>query len=226
MRHKLYSREITWFPLHKAMCLNQEISGTEKTTLELSTTVTDAHGNIANNVTNFQSDIDHLLHGLTETLCDKNYSGGGDLFTGGDEKGRYDGLEDEEEWNPTWGYNISTTVKEIRSIDIPDEELTNINFRLISDMGLYNGTSSASEGSTKSSFFDHGDPYPIADGYVEGDLRAIQFQILQDTGAGISKFIAVIEVQLSELMAGEDGAEFLKPFNPPGQAEPSFLVLG
>jgi hypothetical protein len=226
VRHKLYSREITWFPLHKAMCLNQEISGTEKTTHELSTSVTDSHGNIAKNVTNVQSDIDHLLHGLTETLCDKNYSGGGDLFMGGDEKGRYDGLEDEEEWNPTWGYNVSTTIREIRSIDIPDEELTNINFRLISDMGLYNGKSSSSEGSTKSSFFDHGDPLRIADGYVEGDLRAIQFQILQDTGAGISKFIAVIEVQLSELMAGEDGAEFLKSFNPPGQAEPSFLVLG
>ena len=29
VRHKLYRDEITWFPMHKAMCLNQEASGTE-----------------------------------------------------------------------------------------------------------------------------------------------------------------------------------------------------
>ena len=226
VRHKLYTKEITWFPLHKAMCLNQEISGTEKTTQDLTASVNDSHGVISKKVSDFQLDIDHLLHGLTHTLADKNYSGGGDIFTA-EEKGgnRYDGMEDEEAWNPSWGHNVSVSIKEIRAIDIPDDELPSLNFRLITDVGMYNSSAISAVPETKSAVFDQGEPFAIANGYVDGDPKAIQFQILQSTGAGISKFIAVIEVAVAEFMAGEDGATLSKSFQKPGQTAPCWLTM-
>ena len=51
------------------------------------------------------------------------------------------------------------------------------------------------------------------------------FQILQSTGAGISKFIAVIEVAVAEFMAGEDGATLSKSFQKPGQTAPCWLTM-
>ena len=225
VRHKLYIKEITWFPLHKAMCLNQEISGTEKTTQDLTTSVLDSHSAISKKVTGFQMDIDHLLHGLTDTLADKDYSGGGDVFTASNEKDRYEGMEDEDTWNSSWGHDISVSVKEIRNIDIPDDELSGLNFRLITDVGMYNSTATSSVAASKSAIFDHGEPFAIANGYVEGDPRTIQFQILQNTGAGISKFIAVIEISIAEFMAGEDGASLSKSFERPGQTSPCWITV-
>ena len=144
-----------------------------------------------------------------------------------DEKGRYDGLDAEEEWNPSWGYNISVCVRAIQNIDIPDEDLPSLNFRLISDVGLHNGNATSCDPLTKTAHFSTDNKFPIAESYVEGDHgRSIQFQILQTTSVGISKFISVIEVSMASLMAGEDGAELMQTFEIPGQATKPSLVLG
>ena len=67
----------------------------------------------------------------------------------------------------------------------------------------------------------------LLESFVEGDQsRTIQFQILQSTGAGISKFVSVIEASVALLMAGEDGAELIQTFDCPGQSSKPSLVLG
>jgi hypothetical protein len=228
VRHKLYTDEITWFPMHKAMCLNQEISGTEKTTHDLKATMQESHTSLATNVVAYQEDISHLLHNLTHTLADENFSGGSDLYAGAtDEKGRYDGVDSEEEWNPSWGYNLSVSVRAIKNIDIPDNELSTLNFRLISDAGLHNGNAVTVEPLTKTANFNDEERFLVAESFVEGEQgRSIQFQILQSTGAGISKFVSVIEVNMALIMAGEDGAELAQSFENPGQTSMPTLVLG
>ena len=225
VRHKIMKNEITWFPMHKAMCLNQEMTKSEALTEDLSNSVVNSQKEMSSKLLDYQASVKHLLDSLTETLQDPTFLNteveGEETAEG---KTKTEG-EEEGEWIPSWGYNASIEVSEVRGIDLSLEELLQLNYRLIADAGMYSAAAIDAKAENCIAIFESHDPYLVGEGCQLNDPNTIQFQILQRGGAGVAKFVAVIELQLAELMAGESGAIVEKSFTRSGQVEPCHIML-
>jgi hypothetical protein len=206
VRHKVSSNEITWFPMNKAMCLDHSMTDAEALTKDLQESVGKANFQMAGKIERFQVDIKNLLFSLTDTLQDDNFIRGDDYL---DPTATQGGDKPENiEWDPAWGYDLGVLVTEIAGIEpAVTEDLKQLTFRLISDAGMYSNEATSVNLETKSALFEQFASYSVGEGIQQTDPRTFQLQVLvKPSGAGMVKFVSVVEVKLSELMAVESGA--------------------
>jgi len=227
VRHKIYTNEITWFPMHKAMCLDQALSDSEALSKDLQDSVGNSKESLRTKLDGYQLDIKKLLTNLTETLQDKSFIHGDDYIEPGEVNlDRYQGEENVKEWETSWGYDVGVHILELRGLDMLEEESMALNFRLISESGMYSNEAARVDIDTQSCFFDQSAKFVVGQNCQLSDGRSFQVQVLQKGGAGVAKFVSVIEFTLAELSAAVQNDNRLeKKFIRQGQIGASIIVL-
>ena len=217
VRKKLETKEITWFPLNKAMGF-EEMTESEAMMQDLKSTIVDTESTMTGKVDIYKKDISYLLGQLTETLRDETFN----AMELNDELGENGNAE--EEWNESWGYDVVVHVLEIKGIEMTKEELLTVNFRLIAEPGMYSASAKGSD-DAMSAFFDQSEGFLVGEGCLTTDRRhTLEFQVLQGEGVA-SRFVAVVSLEVRELLAVESGSIIVKEFQRMGQVTPCNLVI-
>jgi hypothetical protein len=216
VRHKIDGNEITWFPLNKAMRLPASDSRTEEMQKKLAASVEAAQAGITSRLGDLQSDVGSMLENLTDVLRDvQQYA-----------EETEQGEQEEQEWFPALGYDISLGVVEVSGAEQPEEELRLLNLRVIADSGMYSCNTTGVDMARKAALFDGGALFLVGENAQPSDKNpSLSIQILQGTGAGASKFIGVVELSLGELLQQEQECTIDRPFQRMGQVADCVITL-
>ena len=221
VRHKIEDNEITWFPMNKAMRLQQAETTQTALANKLKASIGSTRENFGTKLGGLQTDVGSMLDKLSHLLRESN----GPV---GSVPGRGDGTspdDDEGEWYPALGYNVFASVKEVRGIDAPPEDLALLMCRLISDSGIYSTDGATVDPAHRAAVFAS-DNVLVSENAQPADKGAsFQIQILQGSKAGASKFVAVVEVSVSEILQGETSVNLEKTFHKMGQLEVCSVLL-
>ena len=226
VRDEMRQGKITWFPLNKAMKLENAESEHELLAKKLHDSVEDTQAKLGTRLDDMRNDVGAMLDGLAEALKEVHVAKEDGYAAGGDEDG-------DVEWYPALGYNIYMSVKEINGLevggsgDVAEAEalLKQISVRIIADSGMYSLESTGADPTRKASLFA-GDEFLVAENAQPNDKSStVSIQILQGSSAGASKFVGVVEIPISEPLTMDSGAVVDKPFTRMGQLEACTLRI-
>ena len=227
VRNKINIKEITWFPMNKAMRLEQVETQQEALTNKLRSSVSKTRSNFDSKLGGLQSEVGNMLEMLSHLLKEsqgglRGMQMGG--TRGGD--GQPVGEEDEAtEWYPALGYNVFVSIKELRGVDVPTDELSLLMCRVISDSGIYSVDRGSVAPAKKACSFDGVNFLVYENAQPHDKTSTFQIQILLGTSFGASKFVAVVEVSVSDILFCDSEATIEKSFQKMGQVSECTIVL-
>jgi len=223
VRDEMSHGKITWFPLNKAMKLENAESEHELLAKKLHDSVEDTQAKLGTRLDDMRNDVGAMLDGLAEALKEVHVAKEDGYAAGGDEDG-------DVEWYPALGYNIYMSVKEINGLevggsgDVAEAEilLKQISVRIIADSGMYSVEANEADTARKACLFSPPEEMLVAENAQPNDKNTmVSFQILQGT-----RFVGMVELPINEALSMETGSEVSKSFSRMGQIEACNLLLG
>lgn len=212
--------DLAWFPIKKAMCLNQSESDDEKLRSSLSDEVVAIEKTLQCDIDLFKDDLRRSIQDIVHTVITTDRTSIGNF-----DSSSFLGMSDNVAQNAielTADRNISIKIVKVANLQISIEELKTLSCRLVSEEGMY---SVLSTGAVKSEAYFEDSSFLVAQSVSFNVDRTFRIQILKgDSKVGASKFIAIVEVSMRTLLAS-DGLDIELPFYLAEQEDAAILLL-
>ena len=236
VRRAIEANEITWFPLRKAMRLDQVISPADLLRGDLKESIKLTQGQLSEKFMEFQGDVNVMFDQLIATLKNEpvRSTDTANPFPGDLNGGR--SVDDDtslgastqfgdssyvQSLNP--GKHVSVAMVSLEGVRLSESDLRTVSCRVISDTGVIEDYRSTGlhHGAV---MFDDKKEIPLFDNVVSVDRRKFQLQILY--GVGVKKFIGTLEMSVLELLNPlHEHFVIEKRFNRPEQTEACVLTI-
>ena len=236
VRRAIEANEITWFPLRKAMRLDQVISPADLLRGDLKESIKLTQGQLSEKFMEFQGDVNVMFDQLIATLKNEpvRSTDTANPFPGDLNGGR--SMDDDtslgastqfgdssyvQNLNP--GKHVSVAMVSLEGVRLSESDLRTVSCRVISDTGVIEDYRSTGlhHGAV---MFDDKKEIPLFDNVVSVDRRKFQLQILY--GVGVKKFIGTLEMSVLELLNPlHEHFVIEKRFNRPEQTEACVLTI-
>jgi hypothetical protein len=232
VRRAIDAHEITWFPLRKAMRLEQVESPADLLRGDLKESVKVTQGKLVRKFDEFQSDVNTMFDQLLISLKNENPAnadptGLSDLKIGSiDEEGSLGEFshlaESSYTKELTAGQHVSVAMVACEGVKLTESELRTVHVRVIYDSGMDDFRNvGVGLGNV---YFDEKKMLPLFDNVGAADRRKFQVQVLY--GVGVMKFITVMEMSVLELVRpGQERFIVEKRFSRPEQEEACVLRM-
>jgi hypothetical protein len=232
VRRAIDAHEITWFPLRKAMRLEQVESPADLLRGDLKESVKATQGKLVRKFDEFQSDVNTMFDQLLVSLKNENPAnadptGLSDLKIGSiDEEGSLGEFshiaESSYTKELTAGQHVSVAMVACEGVKLTESELRTVHVRVIYDSGMDDFRNvGVGLGNV---YFDEKKMLPLFDNVGAADRRKFQVQVLY--GVGVMKFITVMEMSVLELVRpGQERFIVEKRFSRPEQEEACVLRM-
>jgi hypothetical protein len=232
LRRAIDAHEITWFPLRKAMRLEQVESPADLLRGDLKESVKVTQGKLVRKFDEFQSDVNTMFDQLLISLKNENPAnadptGLSDLKIGSiDEEGSLGEFshlaESSYTKELTAGQHVSVAMVACEGVKLTESELRTVHVRVIYDSGMDDFRNvGVGLGNV---YFDEKKMLPLFDNVGAADRRKFQVQVLY--GVGVMKFITVMEMSVLELVRpGQERFIVEKRFSRPEQEEACVLRM-
>jgi hypothetical protein len=224
VRRAIDASEITWFPMNKAMRLDRVATKNEVLRKDLKDSIENTQKNVLNRFDDFKQDIHGLMQQLMSNL--KQESQLEDVRPADinvylmDEA--VETLEDtnvitnvapgNNKSNQNYGKHVSVGVKAIHGLNMSQEDLSMISYRIIADVGMFTSSNQGADEYTKTIYFDELQVFPVLDNVQTRDKRIIQIQILHGAASRRLLFVGHIELKAVELLLDSPDAVIDIPF--------------
>jgi hypothetical protein len=206
--------DLSWFPIKKAMCLTTEVTEEDQLRNNLDLELVKMEKVLEGEISGLKDQLKQSIADIIHTVLTSRALQGSQVL----EKAT-NGTSFPEVYLER---NILLTVLEISDLKIKDEELKSLNCRIITEEGLY--SVECVDVHSSCAFFEETSFLVAQSVPVETD-KNFRIQILQgNVKSGSSKFVAIVEVSLKNLLFS-DGLQLELPFFPENQDNPAFLLL-
>ncbi|KAJ1393133.1 hypothetical protein B484DRAFT_408300 [Ochromonadaceae sp. CCMP2298] len=224
VRRAIDAKEILWFPLRKAMRLEQKAGPSDILRTDLKESVKITEHLLSDKFDEFHIDVNVMMEQLLVSL--KNETAPvevAEVLAEGASEVEDDAFEDaslasENSYtkNILLGYHVSLGVASLEGVQMDEFELRTISCRLIFQTGMTVFKNVGAEGGVV--LFDEYKQVPIFDNVQPADRRMFQIQVLH--GLGAQKFLAVLDLSVLELLSAEGEMSFIidKKFTLPSQS--------
>jgi hypothetical protein len=237
VRHKIIQNEITWIPMHKAMCLDLGETDMEVMRSEVFGVIKTTEESLLDKVHELQSETDIFLNRLSKAI-EQDYSGSKSIKvgiseylaaaakagTGIDGVSIDDGDSVQDSLGSLGGGDKGNHVPtqllcHVESVTIPNLETEDELMKHKIIIHNHNGIMHEEDASkvdlpTKCIFFAPQSMQVLDDVYSEvaADLKKILIQVVQSNSEAGNMILATIDVPLSELIALSDYEQLIKEF--------------
>lgn len=248
------ANDISWFPMNKAMRLNQADSASSIMKDEVLDTIKARVNKLSSKLNAVQQDVNLILGNFREAITQENEGGASakeaiarHLFNLAQHSITRRGFEEEEEVVDEaasngkddgsvdeksvvyMGKHVFIRIMEIVMPGTPDAELSSTSCRVLCESGMY--SINQKESGQGRVVFDS-DECVVCENAMPGDPRSCRIQILQGNPAAtmglfVAKFIATIELEIDDIIAAcinPDGV-WEKLFHKQGQETGASYIL-
>jgi hypothetical protein len=228
VRRAIDAKEITWFPIRKAMRLEQVDSPADLLRGDLKESIKTTKAHLTDKFDEFQGDVNVMFEQLMQSLRnDQVQAKTPAVWTPGEMQSASVDLDDSvgsfravvdssymKDLSP--GKHVSVAMVSVEGVKLSEAELGSVHCRVIYESGMDDYRNiGLDRGIVR---FDEHKSLPLFDNVIATDRRMFQVQILY--GAGVMKFIAVIEMSVLELLNDTQSVFLLeKIFTRPEQPE-------
>jgi hypothetical protein len=230
VRRAIDATEITWFPLRKAMRLDQVVGPAELLRNDLKDSVKVTESVLVGRFDEFQTDVNSMFDQLLLSLKNEHpaaQEARSSVNTPKTPGSRLDEDASVEEGSVVSentyikdlspGKHVSFAIASIDGLQMQESDLATVMCRIVTPAGVndFKNCGLESNGTVR---FDLAKKIPIFDNVQPADRRMFQVQILY--GTGVMKFISVIEMSALELISGTEMDFVLdKSFSRPQQQD-------
>jgi hypothetical protein len=233
VRRAIDAKEITWFPLRKAMRLEQVESPADLLRSELKESVQITQSVLFRKFDEFQTDISGMFDQLLFSLKDEanaNTSLDGGFFGGSvvmDDESVVEmgSIVSNASFQPdeSFGRHVDVSIISIEGLQLTDTELSSVRVRFVNKDGMTDYRNVGCD--QRVVLFDSAKKQPVFDNVHFNDLRKLQVQILH--GLSILKFVSTFDLNAVDLLDATKGEFVLqKQFTPSDQSTECILKIG
>jgi hypothetical protein len=232
VRRAIDAKEITWFPIRKAMRLEQVDSPADLLRGDLKDSVTTTKAHLTHKFDEFQGDVNVMFDQLMLSLRNDQAQPKTPAWTPGelqtasvdpeDSVGNFSAVVDSSYMRDiTLGKHVSIAMVSVEGVKLSESELRSVHCRVIYDSGMDDYRNVGLDRGTV--YFDERKSLPLFDNVVAADRRKFQVQILY--GVGVMKFIADFEMSVLEVLNDTQDVFLLeKRFMRPEQPEQQCIL--